>query len=65
MDKAIGYIRVSTDQQAEEGVSLDAQRGRLDACKGRGRDHTGRRGMVKPRGRNNASFLKIGPSWLG
>jgi site-specific DNA recombinase len=31
MEKAIGYIRVSTDQQAEEGVSLDAQRERLEA----------------------------------
>jgi DNA invertase Pin-like site-specific DNA recombinase len=31
MEKAIGYIRVSTDQQAEEGVSLDAQRDRLEA----------------------------------
>ena len=25
--KAIGYIRVSTEQQAGEGVSLEAQRG--------------------------------------
>jgi DNA invertase Pin-like site-specific DNA recombinase len=31
MEKAIGYIRVSTDQQADEGVSLDAQRERLEA----------------------------------
>lgn len=31
MTTAIGYIRVSTDQQAEEGVSLDAQRERLEA----------------------------------
>jgi len=31
MSTAIGYIRVSTDQQAEEGVSLDAQRERLEA----------------------------------
>ena len=31
MTAAIGYIRVSTDQQAEEGVSLDAQRERLEA----------------------------------
>ena len=34
MQKAIAYIRVSTDRQAAEGVSLDAQRGRIDAwCK--------------------------------
>ncbi len=34
MQKAIAYIRVSTDRQATEGVSLDAQRGRIDAwCK--------------------------------
>lgn len=31
MTIAIGYIRVSTDQQAEEGVSLAAQRERLQA----------------------------------
>lgn len=31
MQKAIGYIRVSTDQQAEEGVSLDAQKARISA----------------------------------
>ena len=31
MDKAIGYIRVSTERQANEGVSLDAQRERLVA----------------------------------
>jgi site-specific DNA recombinase len=29
--KAIGYIRVSTDQQADHGVSLDAQRERVRA----------------------------------
>jgi DNA invertase Pin-like site-specific DNA recombinase len=29
--KAIGYIRVSTDQQADRGVSLDAQRERVRA----------------------------------
>lgn len=29
--KAIGYIRVSTTDQAVEGVSLDAQRSRIDA----------------------------------
>ena len=28
MDVAVGYIRVSTAGQAEEGVSLDAQRKR-------------------------------------
>ncbi|MBX3203342.1 MAG: recombinase family protein [Labilithrix sp.] len=27
----VGYVRVSTDQQADEGVSLDAQRERLAA----------------------------------
>ena len=25
--QAIGYVRVSTDRQAEQGVSLDAQEG--------------------------------------
>ena len=31
---AIGYVRVSTQEQATEGVSLDAQRDRLRAyCK--------------------------------
>jgi len=29
--KAIGYIRVSTEEQAAEGVSLDAQRAKLEA----------------------------------
>jgi DNA invertase Pin-like site-specific DNA recombinase len=29
--KAIGYIRVSTEEQATEGVSLDAQRAKLEA----------------------------------
>jgi DNA invertase Pin-like site-specific DNA recombinase len=29
--RVVGYIRVSTEQQAEEGVSLDAQRARLEA----------------------------------
>jgi DNA invertase Pin-like site-specific DNA recombinase len=29
--KAIGYIRVSTADQADHGVSLDAQRGKLEA----------------------------------
>jgi site-specific DNA recombinase len=32
--KAVGYVRVSSEQQASEGVSLDAQRHRLrDYCK--------------------------------
>ena len=31
MTKAIGYIRVSTDKQAEHGVSLEAQREKLEA----------------------------------
>jgi DNA invertase Pin-like site-specific DNA recombinase len=31
MTKAVGYIRVSTDRQAEEGVSLAAQRERMKA----------------------------------
>ncbi len=31
MEKAIGYIRVSTDKQVDEGISLDAQRERLTA----------------------------------
>jgi DNA invertase Pin-like site-specific DNA recombinase len=29
--KAVGYIRVSTDKQAEHGVSLDAQQAKLEA----------------------------------
>lgn len=29
--RAVGYVRVSTEQQAQEGVSLDAQRSRLKA----------------------------------
>ena len=29
--KAIGYIRVSTEQQADEGVSLEAQRAKIEA----------------------------------
>jgi DNA invertase Pin-like site-specific DNA recombinase len=28
---AVGYIRVSTDKQADHGVSLDAQKARLEA----------------------------------
>ena len=28
---AVGYARVSTDEQAREGVSLDAQRARIEA----------------------------------
>lgn len=31
MTKAIGYIRVSTDKQAEHGVSLEAQRQKIEA----------------------------------
>lgn len=31
MKTAIGYIRVSTEQQADEGVSLDAQRAKIAA----------------------------------
>ena len=29
--KAVGYIRVSTQGQAEEGVSLDAQKAKIEA----------------------------------
>jgi hypothetical protein len=29
--KAIGYVRASTQKQAEEGVSLDAQRTKIEA----------------------------------
>ena len=28
--KAVGYVRVSTDEQAKEGVSLDNQRQRIE-----------------------------------
>ncbi len=31
MNKAIGYIRVSTTMQADEGVSLDSQRAKIEA----------------------------------
>lgn len=38
-DSAIGYVRVSTDEQAAEGVSLDAQEARIRAyCIGAGLD---------------------------
>jgi len=30
-DLAIGYVRVSTDKQAEEGISLEAQQARIEA----------------------------------
>jgi len=37
--KAIGYVRVSTHEQASEGVSIDAQRSRIDAyCTAHGLD---------------------------
>jgi DNA invertase Pin-like site-specific DNA recombinase len=29
--KAIGYIRVSTEEQAAHGISLDAQRAKIEA----------------------------------
>jgi site-specific DNA recombinase len=32
MSKAVGYVRVSTDGQAEEGVSLEAQSVKIKAC---------------------------------
>ena len=31
MASAIGYIRVSTEGQAQDGVSLDAQRAKIEA----------------------------------
>lgn len=31
MQKAIGYIRVSTKGQVDEGVSLEAQRAKIEA----------------------------------
>lgn len=31
MTRTIGYIRVSTDKQADQGVSLDAQRAKIEA----------------------------------
>lgn len=37
MKQAIGYIRVSTEQQANEGVSLEAQQARIESwCKANG-----------------------------
>lgn len=37
MKQAIGYVRVSTDKQASEGVSLDAQKARISAwCEANG-----------------------------
>lgn len=37
MKKAIGYIRVSTEQQAGEGVSLEAQRAKVESwCRANG-----------------------------
>lgn len=39
MDKAIGYIRVSTEQQVEAGASLQAQRDKIEAyCRLQGLD---------------------------
>ena len=31
MPSAVGYIRVSTEGQAQDGVSLDAQRAKIEA----------------------------------
>src|ERR1700722_7189304 len=31
MKQAVGYVRVSTEGQAQEGVSLDAQRAKIEA----------------------------------
>ena len=31
MKQAVGYIRVSTERQADEGVSLEAQKGKIAA----------------------------------
>ena len=31
MKKAVGYIRVSTEGQAEKGISLEAQRAKIEA----------------------------------
>ena len=37
MKQAIGYIRVSTEKQANEGVSLEAQQARIESwCKANG-----------------------------
>lgn len=39
MKQAIGYVRVSTEQQAQEGVSLDAQQAKIENwCKTNGYD---------------------------
>ena len=32
--KAVGYVRVSTEEQAKEGVSLDNQRKRITESRG-------------------------------
>lgn len=37
MNQAVGYIRVSTERQADEGVSLEAQKGKIEAwCEANG-----------------------------
>lgn len=42
MRNVIGYVRVSTEQQANEGISLDAQRGKISAwCELNGHALTG------------------------
>ena len=30
--KAVGYVRVSTEEQAKEGISLDNQKAKIKAC---------------------------------
>ena len=64
--KAIGYIRVSTDEQAREGIALENQKARIAAyCEYRGFTLTGiieDAGISggKNRARPVSSFFEIG-----
>ena len=60
VQKAVGYVRVSTAQQADSGVSLEAQRAKIEAmCVVQGFSLVdvvvGRRGVCQ----------ESGPAWSG
>jgi hypothetical protein len=58
--KAVGYVRVSTEGQAADGVSLDAQRGRIEAwCRKRLQTH----GLCTSMPGCPESGLTIGPGF--